>query len=201
MDFLWPSRFSTTVFWLIGFLLIFYILKWLFIKKGKSIIKFFISLLISISIGIKNNPDIRSFFRRHPALAGFLKRRLNPLKFSGLTLTVLLLISAYAVTSFVSIAIDVFIIGNAVNVDLSLANLLHDFRNPLLVKIFLWATLLGNWRIILAMVLVILALFWLWNKKNYIAPFLIGVGGSFLTGIVGTYLWQRPRPMDVAVYI
>lgn len=201
LDFLLSNRFSVTVFWLAGFLAIFYILKWLFIKKGKTVVKFFISLVISAGKGIKDNEGINNFFGRHPALAVFFKKRLDLSKFSGLMLTVLILVAVYAVGSFVGTVINVFVAGNAVNIDLSFANLLHTFRNPLLVKIFLWVTLLGNWRIVAATMLVVLALFWLWNKKNYIPAFLVSVGGGFITGAVFKYLWHRPRPLEVAVYI
>ena len=190
-----------TVFWLAGFLAVFYILKWLLIKKGNTLVKFLLSLVVSITKGIKENPGINNFFGRHPALAVFLKKRVDLSKFSGLMLTILALLLVYAVVSFISTAIAVFVIGNAINIDLSLANLLHAFRNPLLVKIFLWITLLGNWRIVAATTLVVLVLFWLWNKKNYITPFLVSVGGSFVTSAIFKYIWHRPRPLEVAVYI
>jgi membrane-associated phospholipid phosphatase len=201
LHFLWSSRFGTTIFWLAGFLVVFNILKWLFIKKGKVLVKFLISLVISAGKGIKDNPGIGSFFGRHPALAMFLKKRLDLTKFSGLMSTILVLLVVYAVGSFVGTATDVFVPHYAANVDLSLANLLHDFRNPLLVKVFLWVTLLGNWRIVAVMVPIIAILFWLWNKKNYIVPFLVSVGGSFVTGTVFKFIWHRPRPMDVGVYL
>ncbi len=197
---IWSNRLSVVVFWLAVFLAVFYILKWLFIKKGKAVVEFLISLTASVGEGIKDNPDINNFFGRHPLLAGFLKKRFDRTKFSGLLLTILILISVCAVWSFVDTAIDIFVTGNGVNADLSLENLLHAFRNPLLVKIFLWVTLLGNWRIVAVMILIVLVLFWLWNKKNYIVPFLVSVGGGFLTGTLGKYLWHRPRPMGVAVY-
>lgn len=201
LDFLWSSRLSVVVFWLAVFFVVSYIFKWLFIKKGKTLIKFLISLVISAGKGIKDNSGINSFFGRHPALSVFLKKRLDLSQFSGLFLTILALVSVYAVGWFVSIAVDVFVLGNVADVDLSLANLLHAFRNPLLVKIFLWITLLGNWRIVVVVMSVILMLFWLWDKKNYIIPFLVSVGGGFTTGAIAKYIWHRPRPLEVAVYL
>lgn len=201
LDFLWSSRFGVAVFWLGVFLFVFYILKWIFLKKGKKVAQFFISLIISIGGGVKDNSGISNFIGRHPVWAKFLKERLDRSKFSGLMLSILSLAVLYAVSSFVGTAFDVFIIGNVLSVDSSLANLLAAFRNPLLVKIFLWVTLLGNWRLIAVMMFVTLILFWLWNKKNYIVPFLVSVGGGFVTGAVGKYLWHRPRPMEVAVYV
>ncbi len=201
MNSLWFSRFSVTVLWLVGFFVLFNILKWIFLKKGKAAAKFFISLIVSIGGGVKGNSGISNFISRHPALAKFLKQRVDRSKFSGLMFSILSLVVLYAVSSFVGTAIDVFIVGNVLSVDSSLANLLAAFRNPLLVKIFLWVTILGNWRLVAIIMLVVLILFWLWHKKNYIAPFLVSVGGGFVTGAIGKYVWHRPRPMEVAIYI
>ncbi len=201
LNFLWSSKFGATVLWLIGFLVVFNILKWIFLKKGKKAAKFFLSLIVSIGGGVKGNSSISNFIGRHPVWAKFLKQRLDRSKFSGLMLSILSLVVFYAVSSFVGTAVDIFIIGNVLSADSSLANLLAAFRNPLLAKIFLWITLLGNWRLVAVMMLAALILFWLWNKKNYIAPFLISIGGGFVTGAVGKYIWQRPRPLEVAVYM
>ncbi|HSR89394.1 MAG TPA: LssY C-terminal domain-containing protein [Candidatus Udaeobacter sp.] len=197
----WSTRLSVIFFWLAVFLAVFFILKWLFIKKGKSVLKFFISLLISIGEGIKDNQDVQSFFAHHPVLAGFLKKRFDRTKFSGLTLTFLALLLIYAVSSFVGTVKDVFINGSILSVDLSLANLLHAFRNPLLVKIFLWVTLLGKWEVVLSVIVVTTVIFWLRDKKNYVVPFFVSVTGSSVMGLVGKYIWQRPRPLEVAVYL
>lgn len=197
----WSNRFSVLVFWLAVFLAVFYFLKWLFIKKGKTVLEFFISLGISIGEGIKDNRDIQAFFSRHTVLAAFLKKRFDREKFGGLMLSVLILFLVYSAVSFITAAVDVFVTGNIVDVDRNLANLLFTFRNPLLVKVFLWITLLGNWHIVAAIIPIVVLLFWLWNKKNYIVPFLVSVGGSFVTGTAGKYLWHRPRPSDVAVYM
>ncbi|TSC84374.1 MAG: PA-phosphatase-like phosphoesterase [Parcubacteria group bacterium Gr01-1014_13] len=201
LNLLLSSRFGVVFFWLAVFLVVFNILKWLFIKKGKALIKFLFSLIVSIGEGVKNNRYIQNFFGRHPVLAEFLKQRFDWTKFNGLTLTVLVFLLGYAGMAFIVTAVAVFVTGNALSVDLSLGNLLHAFRNPLLVKILLWVTLLGNFYVVAPTILVILVLFWLWNKKIYIVPFLISVGGSFFVGTVAKYIWHRPRPMEVAVYI
>lgn len=86
-------------------------------------------------------------------------------------------------------------------IDLSLVNFFYAFRDPFLVKVFLWLTLLGKWSVAMVIISVVSTVFYLRGYKKYIIPFFISVGGSFLTGIVGKYLWHRPRPMDVAVYL
>ena len=120
------------------------------------------------------------------------------MSFNRRRLIVLLLV---CVGLFVGIAINVFVTGNAVSVDLNLANLLYNFRDPLLVKVFSLVTMLGKWFVVAIIMLAGAAVFYFKGYIKYIIPFFISVGGSFLTGILGKYLWHRPRPVDVAVYL
>jgi hypothetical protein len=47
-----------------------------------------------------------------------------------------------------------------------LANLLKTFRNPILVKIFLWVTLLGKAQMAAIVMLAVTIIFWIRNKKD-----------------------------------
>lgn len=91
------------------------------------------------------------------------------------------------------------ILSWAVGLDLSLANLLYAWRDPLLVKIFLWVTLLGKWWVVAVIVLVVIIIFYLKGHKKYINLFFLSEGGSFLTGFLAKIIWQRPRPSNMAV--
>jgi len=86
-------------------------------------------------------------------------------------------------------------------IDLSLVNLFYAWRDPLLVEIFLWITLLGKWLVAMVIMLVVAVIFYFKGYKKYIIPFFISVGGSFLTGFLGKIFWHRPRPLEVAVYL
>jgi membrane-associated phospholipid phosphatase len=87
------------------------------------------------------------------------------------------------------------------SIDLSLVNWLYARRDPLLVKIFFGITMLGKWYIAMVIVLAVAIIFYLKNHKKYIIPLFVSVGGSFLTGFLGKIIWQRPRPVEIAVYI
>jgi len=86
------------------------------------------------------------------------------------------------------------------SIDLSLVNLLYVWRDPLLVKIFFGITMLGKWYVAMVIVLAVAIIFYVKNHKKYIIPFFISVGGSFITGWLGKIIWQRPRPLEMAVY-
>ena len=85
--------------------------------------------------------------------------------------------------------------------DLSLLNWLYSWRDPFLVKVFLGLTLLGKWYVVMIIMLAVAIIFYIKNYKKYIIPLFISVGGSFLTGFFGKIIWQRPRPLEVAVYL
>ena len=94
-----------------------------------------------------------------------------------------------------------YIISQAISIDLCLAILLYAVSDSVLVKVFLGLTLLGKWWVAAVVVLITAAIFYLKNYKKYIIPFFISVGGSFFTGFFGKIIWQRPRPLAVAVYV
>jgi len=117
--------------------------------------------------------------------------------FNRLKLIVLLLVCVVGL--FIGIAENIFVTGNFISIDLNLANLLYAFRDELSVKVFSLVTMLGKWYVAAVIMLAGAAIFYLKGYKKYIIPFFVSVGGSFLTGMVGKYLWQRPRPIEVAV--
>lgn len=71
---------------------------------------------------------------------------------------------------------------------------LMEARSPFLVDFFWIVTLLGKWYIAGFIFLLAAAIFWRLNKKNYILPFFISVGGSTATTYLIKFLEARPRP-------
>ncbi|MBI5222184.1 MAG: LssY C-terminal domain-containing protein, partial [Candidatus Magasanikbacteria bacterium] len=179
-----------------------YVFKRILIKRGKAVIQIFISLAVSVWGGIKADSHIQKFVSRHPGLVNFLAQRFDRKKFSGLPLTVLALIFVYALSSFIGAAIDISRPSDLQSADFSLANLLYAFRHPLPVKIFLWITLLGEWRMAVAITFVSAVLFWLWGKREYVLPLILSVAGGAASGALAKLIWHRPRPAGaVGVYL
>lgn len=102
---------------------------------------------------------------------------------------------------FAGLATGVFVTGQAVGIDMALANLLFAARNSVLVKILWLVTMLGKWWVAMITVLVVAALFYVKGYKKYIIPLFVSVGASFVTGMMGKNLWQRSRPAGIAVYL
>jgi undecaprenyl-diphosphatase len=189
----WSTRVAILIFWALLFLSVFYLLRWFFVKKGKSVILFLFSLGRSIWEGIKDDPNIKAFMFRHPRLVSFLQRR-SEKGFYGQTLTVLSVAFVYACWVFITVIINITDVNFTQDVDFSLDNLLYAFRNPILTKFFLWVTLFGKWQVVLAVALAAAVLFLLWKKREYFAAFFITLAGGLGLAQLAKLFWHRPRP-------
>jgi undecaprenyl-diphosphatase len=92
------------------------------------------------------------------------------------------------------------LIGNSlVAADISIASLMAEFRNPFLVHLFLWITMLGKWQVVVFFSLVLIAILWIWREGFHFMPFFVTLAGSQVFTFLGKVIIQRPRPM-MAVY-
>jgi undecaprenyl-diphosphatase len=192
---IWSTRFG--IFLLFLFLL--FLLIWILVKKSGPFFAFIRSTLIALKESLKRKPMVQRFTTNHPALIGFLSDRLNKNKFSGLPLTLLFIAFIYILSVFQGIIQDVINYQDIVSIDTSVANLLYSFRDLDLIKIFLWISLLLDWKMIIASVTVVSVLCWLWRRRGYLLPFWIVIGGAELFNFLGKLTIHRLRP-EVAFY-
>jgi membrane-associated phospholipid phosphatase len=167
---------------------------WLAIKKGKPFYGFIKSIAISIKEAVVLNHDVKRFTGRHPSFFNFLKNRLDRKKFSGLTLTFLLVSFIYIFAHFVGVVADVVASEPIVSADVRVENLLASFRNPALVKVFYFITVLGNTSIVAGLAIALSILFFIWKKRHYIIPLFVSLAGSAIFVYIGKIIVHRPRP-------
>lgn len=198
----WSTRIGIFILAIFVFFIIVYALRWLVIRKGKQIFELTVSLSRSIQQAIVSNPDIQKLVARHRRLLGFLQARLTQQRFSGLPLTLLLIAFLYTFILFVGLIEDFLTSDPIVAVDIRLANLLHVFRSPELVTIFLWATLLGKSLLVIIFAVLAAAALWLWRKRTYILPLWLAIIGSQVVTFIGKLSLHRTRPEGlVPVYV
>ena len=196
---LWSGRASILAAILAGFLIVFYLSKWLVLKKGKQILAITVSSRASIKEAIINNDYIKKFVSGHERFFNFIKARLDKNKFFGLPFSLLTLAFIYVLSLLVGIIQDVVSSDVIVGADVRIANLLAVFRSPELTKFFFWVTLLGKWQVVFVFLLA--AILWLWLSKKYVYAFFLFstvFGSEFLTWL-GKHIFHRARP-EVAVY-
>ncbi len=192
----WSTR--TGIF--IGAVVVMVILIRLIVKYSRPFFTFLKSISISIKDAIVANPDIQKFVRKHPTFFGFLKKRLDTSKFSGLPLTLLLIAFVYILSVFVGTIQDVVTAEPLVAADIRVANLLYVFRDAELIKVFLWITLLAKWQMVVSFAIITSVLLWFWRKRSYILPFLVTINGSYLFYTLSKIIIHRPRP-EIAYYL
>jgi len=184
---------------IISLVIVFYLLKWLLVERGKRFFKFIFSISRSVKQAIINNSDVQKFTAKHPIVFNFLRRRVDKNTLSGLPLSVIVLALLYVLFLFGGVVEDV-ITNDLINTaDTRFANLLAVFRSPALVKIFLWITLLGKWQVILAFLIAAAIILWLMRKRLYIMPLFLSVAGGGIFTYLGKTIFHRARPA-LAIY-
>lgn len=196
---IWLTRtgFFLTIIFIIS--AIFYLIKILIIKKGKSFFTILISILKSINNGIAENPDIKNYVTKHKKFFSFLKIRLDKNNFYGLPLTLLSVALIYTLGMFGGIVEDIINSDSIFIADIRLENLIAVFRSSFMTKFFFGITLLGKWETVLIFTIATITILFIKNKKNYIITLLLSIIGSEFFTFLGKILLHRSRP-EVALY-
>jgi len=196
----WSSRATIFMAALVLFFVCVYFLEKFLLTKGKQLFEIAKSASITIFRDISAKPGVQQFVRKHPDFAGVLHDRLNTGKFSGLPFSLMIIAFLYVLLALMGVIEDIVSQETIVVFDSRFENLLYVYRSPILVKIFLWITLLGKAKIIFSLSLVFSLLFWIWRKRDYILPLWISLCGSYLFFFFGKIALHRQRPAGIGVY-
>ncbi len=193
----WTTRLGLTVF----VFSLFFIFLWFAIKKGEKAWEYTTGFVHSTGWTFVNSFPVRWFYHKFPRLYVFIQNRLKKDRFVGLPLTLISVAILIVLLSFFDLIKDVLISNAVVAMDTKIENLLVIFRDSFLVKVFLWITAFGEAQVIVSMVLVSTALFWLWRRRFYIMSLWVSVLGSAASAYVVKNLVNRIRPGgDIPVY-
>lgn len=197
---IWSTRFGVVLAAVLLLVLGAFWLKRYFEKRGREFIRFAGSLLASIGEAIAANPHVQKLVAKHPTLFAFVGKRLDRSKFSGLPLTLLGTAFLYTLLLLGGVVEDLLSLDPIVALDTRIENLLYAFRDPLLVKVCLWITLLAISKIVLCVALSLVVIFFLWNKREFVIPLMVTMGGSSMFNLLGKVAFHRQRPAGVGVY-
>lgn len=172
---------------------------WFVISRLRQGWPFAVSVLRSVVIAIRDNPDVQAFGARHPKLFRFLAARLSPKTFQGLPTTLFGLTFIYFLGLYAELTFEVVGRGAIVEADIRLSNLLYTFRHDSLIRFFSIATAFGQWRAIAVMAIAATALLWVWNRRAYIPALWLILAGNQITVTLLKLAFARPRS-ELAVY-
>lgn len=173
------------------------VLIWFLVKKSHGFWRFIKSVGLSIKEAVTKNQDVQKFVHKHPKLTVFFQHRLDRKEFTGLPLTILVIAFVYVLFLFIGIVQDVLTSDLIVAADIRIENLLYAFRDPSLIKIFLWITLLGKVQIVISIAIIASILLWLLKKRVYIFSLWFILAGSELFVFLGKLVVHRSRPGEL----
>lgn len=197
----WSSRFGIFLAAAAIFLACGYLLKRFLMRIGKQLVDFLASIMMSAGKWIMARRFVGRLINDHPRMAAFLRGRVRTGQFSGLPLTFLLIASMNILLLLTGVIEDIVTSDTIVTVDRNIANLLFMYRDPVLVKVFLWISVLGRLNFILVLALAVSLILWLRKRISFIAPILITLSGSYLFVILGKEALRRPGPVAVGLAV
>jgi undecaprenyl-diphosphatase len=195
----WMSRVGFFLAIIFASMVVFYLLEWIVVKKGKEYFTLASSVWLSVKKAIVENKDVEEFIGSHPRLFLFIKDRFDRKRFWGLPSTVLSFVFLYVLILFAGIVEDIITFDVIVSLDTRIENLLFAFRDAGMVKVFLWITLLGKPQTVFLFTVITAMILWFKKMKFYIMPLLVTITGSVIFTYLSKIAFHRVRP-DVAVY-
>ncbi len=197
---IWSPKLGIFLFILLAILFVLWLIKWVVWSYGKQVAKVCLSLFNSAIQGMANNEYVVRKTKRHPRSILFWRARVDRSHLLGLPLTLFTLVFVYVFTAFVGVAEGVIHEENIINADVRLEHLLYAFRQPDMVKFFLWITVWGKWQMVAVVIVVVSIILFLYNKREYLIGFLVSTFGGVFSLSLMKVLVHRSRPIGVAVY-
>lgn len=175
-----------------GVALVLAVLWWLVVRIER-LLPFVLSILRSMARAVAENEDVRAWAGRHPRMAGFIAHRFDRGRFSGLTATLMGGAILYVLAVWIEATTSFLSAEAIVQADTRLANLIHAFWTPWLLKSFAYITALGDPRVVTALVLA--SLMWLWARKrsDLMLGLTVSVIGNIATVALLKQIFHRPR--------
>ncbi|MEX5516601.1 LssY C-terminal domain-containing protein [Pseudophaeobacter sp. 1A09344] len=180
-------------------LLLLAVLWWLIIRIERML-PFVLSILRSIAQAVATNPDVAAWSARHPKLAGLIAHRFDASRASGLTATLLGGAILYILVIWAGSALDFLMAEPIVLADTRLANLIHAFWTPWLLKTAAHVTALGDWRVVASLMVAALAGLWLRRRPDLMLGLTASVAGNVVTVALLKRIFDRPRP-ELAYFV
>ncbi len=132
--------------------------------------------------------------KRYPTFGSAVAQRFATRKFNGLPLTFLVGVMLVIIAIFLGITED-FLHGDQLTlIDVRFENLLLAFRTGLLLKIFYFITMLGEWSIVIVLSL-LLSLFFLHHRlRSFVITLWVALLSSGIITLICKIVFHRLRP-------
>ncbi|MDP3958988.1 MAG: LssY C-terminal domain-containing protein [Pseudorhodobacter sp.] len=183
---------------MVAVLVLLAVLWWMVVRLAR-LMPFAISILKSVGQAILDNADVRQWAHDHPRTAAFLARRVDHSSFSGLTATLLSLAALYIFSIWVGSVFDFLMLAPIVQADDRLANLIHAFWSPGLLRVAAHLTGIGDWKVVALIALAAVAVTLGRRRLDLLLGLAVALAGDLVSVMVLKKIFDRPRP-DLAYF-
>lgn len=173
---------------------------WYLIVRIERMLPFVRSVLRSIFAAVGENQDVQAWAAKHPHLARFLAARVDTRRFGGLTSTLLGAILLYLLALWLATVLDVVLVEPVLQTDINLANLIHAFWTPGLLRFFSAVTALGDWRVVGLVLVGTCGLLFYSRRRDLVLGLVTALLGDVVTVTILKLAFHRPRPA-LAYYV
>jgi membrane-associated phospholipid phosphatase len=148
----------------------------------------------SSALWIRAHPLRAGLKARFPRLFAWLAARLDPKKFKGMPLTLLLLAIGYTGFLIGGMVEELLEAEEIIRTDLLIDRWLSPYRREPLLAIFIWITDLGSSATLASIALVTTGFFRAYQRTHLILPIWITIVGAESTTWLGKWVFDRGRP-------
>ena len=141
-----------------------------------------------------SNTYLGQFVEDHPAFAKFMKDRFTRTKFSGLPLTIFVVLFCYLLIIFAGIAEQIAELGFVSNLDEKVLNLAVHYYHPHFANWIVWFTSLGGEIVVPMVALVTVLILWYRGKKGFAYAFIFTGAFAEIFNLAGKEFFHRIRP-------
>lgn len=163
----------------------------------KNVLTYYVQQAIAWLLGLA---AVREFRRRNPRTAGFIANRFNPKVFTGLPLTLILIVFGINLALLSELAESVVESNSIVALDKSFTALLFSMRIDWLSQIMYGATQLGEQWAVFVVGGIMSVTFLIRKKYVALVAFWLALAGVGISTRYGKTFISRDRPANVAYY-
>ena len=183
----------TRVSVLFGIVILALLVLWATLYSSLRLLPLVWAVLSAALRNVADLPVVRRWINDYPAVAGWVKARLDHSAFSGLTLSILAVILIYIGTVWL-VSVFEFLHGSPLfGLDNRLSELIHHFQSPGPIKIASFVTAVGGWQVVLPIILA--TLIWLMTERQsaLAVGMTVSIVGSSLSVALLKLAFGRPR--------
>ena len=191
----WVDRTSVFITGAVVLIALAWLVGWALSTYGPALWRILRSLAGTLARAFPEDPEIRRLVRERPRLTGLVRRRTTLKHWTGLYLTITVVLTVSFLYWFAIIARSIGLAAGLTKADPQISALFRAFRAVQLTDVMWVATVLGEPRVMIALTVVVGLLMLAWGKRREALVFLAASASAALMADALKLLVHRARPL------